>query len=161
MGGKMAMLTTGDANSLVIENPCPQAGGDSATVACFYFDFAAGKKQSPVIMLGSLLKQLVFGLEDPGGGSERVNYKNQENAIGGQGRQIPPTPIMLGNTCSKKRVFICTDSPGKCAAEHWGELLDSVNDMLQQSPGTRIFVTGRPRVYRESKRRLAGFRLRR
>jgi len=44
----------------VVKNLCDQGGGDNATVAYFYFDFAARKEQSPVRILGSLLEQLVL-----------------------------------------------------------------------------------------------------
>jgi len=119
MSGKMAILTTTRAPRL--EETVPPSHDFILTLPL--------ERSSPLWLCWvASWNSGLFGLEDPGGGRERVNYKNQENAIGGQGRQISPTPIMLGNTCSKKRVFICTDSPGKCAAEHWGELLDSVND---------------------------------
>jgi len=62
---------------------------------------------------------------------------------------------MLRNTCAKKRVFICIDGLNEWVVEHGGEQLDSVNE-LQQSPGTRTFVTGRPHILPEIKRRLAG-----
>jgi len=80
----MAMLRSDNASSLVIDNLYDQTGGDNATIACFYFDFAARKEQSPVIMLGSLLSQLIFGLEAI---SEEISraYKDRKNAIGGAG----------------------------------------------------------------------------
>jgi len=62
---------------------------------------------------------------------------------------------MLRNTCSKKRAFVCIHEPAEWGAEHWGELLNSVNELLQQSPGTRIFVTGRPHILPELGKRLA------
>jgi len=150
----VAILINNDASSLVIDNLCDQTGGDNATVACFYFDFATRKEQSPVIMLGSLLKQLVFGLEEIPEEISRA-YKDRKNAIGGQGPQISTILKMLRDTCSKKRAFICIDGVDECAAEHWGELLDLVNELLRQSPGTRIFVTGRPHILPEIKSRLA------
>ena len=58
------MLTSRDVSSLVIDNLCDQAGDQNATVACFYFDFAAQKEQSPTSTMGALLKQVVGGLEE-------------------------------------------------------------------------------------------------
>ena len=40
------------------------AGRENATVACFYFDFATQEEQSLAEILGSLLKQVVGGLNE-------------------------------------------------------------------------------------------------
>ena len=58
------MLTSSDFSSLVIDSLCDRAGGQEVAVACFYFDFAGRKEQSPTNALGALLKQLVRGLEE-------------------------------------------------------------------------------------------------
>ena len=79
---KWDVLTNGDFSSLVIDSLCDQAGGLNTTVACFYFNFATQKEQSPASMLGSLLRQLVFGLEDTPEEVLRA-YKDRKNAIGG------------------------------------------------------------------------------
>jgi len=63
---------------------------------------------------------------------------------------------MLLNTCYNTRVFICIGGLSKWAVEHGGELLNSVNELLQQSPDTRTFVTERSHILPEVKRRLAG-----
>ena len=149
------MLTRRDVSSVVIDNLCNQARGRNATVACFYFDFAAKKKQSPTAMLGSLLKQLVFGLETiPEEISEA--YKDRKNAIGGQGPQISDILQMLQTTSTRRRTFICIDAIDECATEHRAKLLDSLGQLLKQSPSTRMFVTGRPHILPEIRRRLAG-----
>ena len=43
-------------------------------------------------------------------------------------------------------VFICIDALDECLPNHLPELLESLKDILQGSPRTRIFVTGRPHV---------------
>jgi len=58
--------------------------------------------------------------------------------------------------CSRKRVFICIDAIDECASEHQIKLLDSLGQLLQQSPRTRIFLTGRPHILPEIGKRLAG-----
>ena len=149
------MLISRDISSLVIDSLCKQARGQDATVACFYFDFAAEKEQSPVRMLGSLLKQLVFGLKEiPEEISEA--YEDRKNAIGGQGPQMSDILKMLQTTSARKRAFICVDALDECETESQAKILDSLDQLLQQSPGTRIFVTGRPHILPEVKRRLAG-----
>ena len=139
----------------MIDSLCDRAGGQNVTVACFYFDFAAQKEQSSTSMLGALLKQLVVGLgEVP---EEIVQaYEEQKNFIGGRRPQHTNIVKMLQTTSSKKRTFICIDALDECAPEHQAKLLNSLNQILQKSPGTRIFVTGRPHIQPEIRRRLAG-----
>ena len=149
------MLTSRDGSSTVIDNLCNQAGGQNDTVTCFYFDFAAKNEQSPASVLGSLLKQLVFGLREiPEEISEA--YENRKNAIGGQGLQLSDILRMLQITSSRKCVFICIDALDECAAEHRANLLGSLGQLLQQSPQTRIFATGRPHILPEIGRCLGG-----
>jgi len=63
---------------------------------------------------------------------------------------------MLQTTSSKGRKFICIDGLDECMPEHRTKLLESLNKILQISPGMRIFVTGRPHIRPEVERRLAG-----
>jgi len=132
---------------------CGQAGERNATISCFYFDFAAQKEQPPTRVLGSILKQLVFGLEEI---PEEITkaYKGRKNAIGGQAPQISDILNMLQTTSARKRAFICIDALDECATEHQVKLLNSLGQLLQQSPGTRIFVTGRPHILPEIGTRL-------
>ena len=154
MKEKRQVLTSCDASSVVIDNLCNRAGGQNATVACFYFDFAAQNEQSLVTILSSLLKQLVFGLDEI---PEEISkaYEERKNAIGGQGPQISNILKMLQTISSRRRSFICIDALDECATEERAKLLDSLDQLLQQSPGTRIFVTGRPHILPEIGRHLA------
>ena len=140
---------------MVIDNLCNQTRGQNATVACFYCDFAAQNEQSLATMLSSLLKQLVFGLDEI---PEEISkaYEERKNAIGGQGPQISNILNMLQTTSSRRRAFICIDALDECATEDRAKLLDSLGQLLLQSPGTRIFVTGRPHILPEIRRHLIG-----
>ena len=155
MEEKGQVLTSCGVSSLVIDNLCDQARGQNATVACFYFDFAAQNEQSPVSILGSLLKQLVFGLQEIPEGIPEA-YRDRKNAIGGQGPQISDILKMLQTTSARKPAFICIDAVDECATEHQVMLLDSLGQLLQQSPDTRIFMTGRPHILPAIGRCLAG-----
>ena len=155
MEEKGQVLTRSDFSSLVIDTLCSQARGRNATVACYYFDFASQNEQSPTSILGCLLKQLVFGLKEI---PEEIleAYEDRKNAIGGQGPQISDILKMLQITSTRKHAFICVDAVDECAIEHQAKLLDSLGQLLQLSPGTRIFVTGRPHIVPEVGRRLSG-----
>jgi len=139
---------------MVIDSLCSQSRGQNITIACFYFDFASQKEQSPGSILGSLLKQLVFGLEEIPEEILEV-YRDRKNAIGGQGPQISEVLKMLQIATARKRAFIFIDAVDECATEHQVKLLNSLNQLLQQSPDTRIFVTGRPHILPEIERCLA------
>ena len=149
------MLTSRDVSSLVIDTLCDQAGERNASVACIYFDFAAQKEQSPTIAMGALLKQVVGGLEVIPEEISRA-YQKEKQALGGRGSRLSDIVGMLQTTTSKERTFVCIDALDECMPEHRAKLIDSLSKILQESPGTRIFVTGRPHIRREIGRRLAG-----
>ena len=139
------MLTSRDASSLVIDSLCDQVVRGNSTISCFYFDFAAQKEQSLTNMLGALLKQVVSGLEEI---PEEISqaYKNQNSAVGGRGPPLADIVKMLPSASSKKPTFICIDALDECAERYRVNLLNSLNQILQKSPGTRILVTGRPYI---------------
>ena len=105
--------------------------------------------------MGALLKQVVGGLEEI---PEEISqaYQKQKKVLGGQRPQLSDIVEMLQNTSSKERTFICIDALDECVPEHRVKLLDSFNQILQKSPATRIFVTGRPHIRPEIGKRLAG-----
>ena len=149
------MLTSCDVSSLVIDRLCDEARGKYVAVACFYFDFAAQKEQPSTSMLGALLKQIVAGLEEVPGEILQT-YEDQKKVIGGRRPQLGDIVKMIQTTSSKQLTFICIDAMDECAAEHRVKLLDSLDRILQQSPATRIFMTGRPHIQAEIGKRLYG-----
>ena len=152
---KGQVLTSFDVSSLVIDSLCDQAEGRNVAVACFYFDFAAQKEQSSTSVLGALLKQVVGGLGEVPGKIARA-YQNQKKVIGGRGPRLSDVVRMLQTTSSEKRTFICIDALDECMAGHQAKLLSSLNQILKESPATRIFVTGRPHIRVEVGKRLSG-----
>jgi len=149
------MLTSCDVSSLVIDSLCDQAGGQDVAVACFYFDFAVQKEQSPTSVLGALLKQVIGGLDEVPREIARA-YENQRKFIGGRGPRLSDIVKMLQTTTSERRTFICIDALDECMAGNQAKLLSSLSQILEKSPGTRIFVTGRPHIEAEIGKRLAG-----
>jgi len=154
-GIEVRVLTSRDASSLVIDTLCERAGGQNVAVACFYFDFTTQHEQSSTSVLGALLKQLAVGLGELPEEMVQV-YEEQKNFIGGRRPQHTDTVKMLQTAISKKRTFICIDALDECVPDHRIKLLNSLNKILQMSPGTRIFVTGRPHIWPEIGKRLAG-----
>jgi len=155
MEEKGQVLTSCDVSSLVIDNLCDWARGQEVAVACVYFDFAAGKEQSPESMLGAVLKQIVGGLEEVPKEIARA-YEDQKKVIGGRGLELADITRMLQATTSEKPTFICIDALDECVAKYRVKVLDSFNQVLQMSPGARMFVTGRPHIQAEVGNRLSG-----
>ena len=152
-----AVLLIGcDNRSLVIDKLCDEAAEGDTAVTCFYFDFAARNEQSPIHMLGSLLRQFVSGLDDI---PQTVvqGFRNEKKAIGGRGLQVSGILKMFRQTVTPtRRIFICVDALDECVPEHRVVVLESLGEILRGSPNTRIFMTGRPHVRNEVERRLGG-----
>ena len=152
----MVWLIGCDNRSLVIDKLCDEADGDDIAVTCFYFDFAARSEQSPTNMLGSLLRQVVSGLEEIPKAVVQ-GFRNQKKVIGGRGLQVPRILKMLQQTITvTRRAFICVDALDECVPEHRVVVLESLRQILLGLPNTRIFMTGRPHVRNEVERRLGG-----
>jgi len=153
-GGEVLLISCG-VSSLVIDTLCKQAVGENAAVACFYFDFAAQEEQSPAAILGSVLKQVVGGLDEV---PERIAkaFRDQEKVIGGQRLALSEIVEFLQDISSSRCTFICIDALDECPPGHRVRLLNSLNQILQKSRGARIFLTGRPHIRSEVEKNLAG-----
>ena len=55
-----------------------------------------------------------------------------------------------------KRMFICIDALDECVPEHRMVILESLRQILQGSPNTRIFMTGRTQVRSDVEKKLDG-----
>jgi len=126
----------------------------NTTVACFYFDFAA-LEQPPVAVLCSVLKQVVAGLEEVPEGIVRA-FRDREEVIGCQRLPLSEIVEFLQDISSSQSTFICIDALDECPSGHRENLLDSLNQILQESPGGRLFMTGRPHILDEVEKHLGG-----
>ena len=149
------MLTGHDVSLLVVDRLCDQSRGKNIAVTCFYLDFAARKEQSVVSILGSLVRQIVGGMEKV---PEEIAqaFQEQKMAIGGRGPRLPDIVKMLQTITSSLRTFVCIDALDECAVAHRVKLLNSLQQIVEKSPCTRIFMIGRPHVRAEVEKRLAG-----
>lgn len=152
---RIVFLTGLNISSLVVDTLCDQARGQNAAVACFYFDYAAQKEQSPTNILGSLLKQIVGGWEKIPGGIAKA-FEDQKKVIGGRGLRLHEIVEMLETASSSQRTFICIDALDECVAVHRPKVLRSLKQILLRSPQTRIFLTGRAHIRGEVEKGLAG-----
>ena len=149
------VLTSRDVSSLVVDRLCDQARGQNVAVTCFYFDFADRKEQSATRTLGSLLRQVVGGLERIPEEISRA-YREERNAIGGRGPRLPDIVRMLQAITSSLPTFVCIDALDECVVPDRVKLLNSLQQILKKSPRTRIFIIGRPHIQDAIERILAG-----
>ena len=147
-------LRSGDASSLVVDRLGDWAKGQNAAVACFYFDFAAQKEQSPASVLGSLLRQVVSGLGNVPAKIVQA-FRDQEKVIGGRKLGLGEIVEMFSDISSSRPTFICIDALDECLAEYQGALLDSLKQILHKSPRTRLFLAGRSHIWDEVEKHLA------
>ena len=142
-------------SSLVIDKLCDEAVEGDPMVACFYFDFASRNEQSPVNMLGSLLRQMVSGEEEIPEVIDR-DFQKEKRVIGGRGLQVSGISNMFQRIAATRRTFICVDALDECVPEYRMVVLESLGQILQGSPNTRLFMTGRPHVRSEVEEGLGG-----
>jgi len=141
--------------SRVIDKLGDEALENDTTVACFYFDFAARNEQSPVDVLGSLLRQLVSEQREIPDEIAR-GFQKERKVIGGRGLQVSGILKMFQAIPVRRRTFICVDALDECATKDRLLVLESLRQILQESPNTRVFITGRPHVRSEVERILDG-----
>jgi len=149
------MLRRGNGSSLVVDRLCDWTKGQHTVVTCFYFDFAARKEQTATSMLGSLLKQIVNGTGRIPEDIWRA-LREQREAVSGRRPQLGDIVKMLQLITSSQRTFMVIDALDECTAVQRFRLLDSLKDILEKSPGVRIFLTGRPHIRTEIETRLPG-----
>ena len=151
-------LRSPNFSSLVIDTLADgtgEAGEQGVAVACFYFDFAAQKEQSPASVLSSLLRQVVGGLEQI---PEEIldMFQKQKKIIGGRRPQLPEIVRMLGSLSSSRRTFFCLDAMDECVETDRATILISLRDAIKMSPTIRVFMTGRPHISGEVEKHLPG-----
>ena len=83
-------------------------------------------------------------------------FQDQKRAIGGRELQLSEIVNMLQAITSSQRSFLCLDALDECTEEHRPDILDSLRQVIERSPSTRVFLTGRPQVRGEIERRFAG-----
>lgn len=139
----------------MVDALCDQAVGGQAAVACFYFGFASQRDQSPAAVLGSVLKQIVSGLDEVPEGIVKAFQVREKISGGGQRLALAEIVELLQDISSSRPTFVCIDALDECPSGNRTKLLNLLNQILQRSPGTRIFLTGRPYIRGEVENCLA------
>ena len=139
----------------MIDNLCDRAGDEDTAVAGLYCDFLSQQEQTVNNIIGAVLKQLVSRGGIPS--YLREAFQKAKKEFGGRGPQLVDLMGMLRTTiASLPRVFICIDALDECLPRCLPELLESLKDIVQGSPATKIFFTGRPHVKADIQRYFTG-----
>jgi len=129
----------------VIDSLCDQASKEDITVACLYCDFLNQQDQTITTMMGAILKQLVGGDGIPI--YLREAFQKGQRVIGGRGLLLADLmPMLRTAIASLPQVFICIDALDECLPKNLPEFLESLRNIVRESPTTRIFLTGRPHI---------------
>ena len=139
----------------MIDTLCKRAVDENATVACFYFDFATQEEEPLATILGSLLKQIVGGLNEIPQTIVKA-FRDSRRVIGGQRLALAEIVGFLQDISSSQRTFICIDALDECPERQRAKLLDSLSQIVQNSLATRIFLTGRSHIRDEVELHLVG-----
>ena len=132
----------------MIDSLCDELGKEDIAVAAFYCDFRDQQEQTTTNIIGAILKQIVAREEVLG--YMKAAFQKAKRELGGRGLRLQEMVQMLKQAIATlPQVFICIDALDECLPKNLPELLESLKDILQHSPRTRIFVTGRPHVEAE------------
>ena len=144
-------LTCKNISSLVIDSLCDRAEEKDLAVAWLYCDFLAHQEQSATAILGAILRQLVSIEEMPENIRQRFRKRFSD-----RGLRLPDMVGMLKTAISLlPQVYICIDALDECTPKNRQELLESLRDIVRESPSTRVLFTGRSHVAEEVKKYFA------
>ena len=124
-------------------------------MAGLYCDYLAQEEQSATNMLGAILNQLL----ERDGIPELVRqaFRKGKRGFGGRAVELSGMVKMLKATItSVPEVFICIDGLDECLPKNRLELLESLRDIVQASPTTRVFLSGRPHIRDEIEKFFTG-----
>ena len=137
-------LTARNTSSLVIDRLCDHAQDEDLAVAWLYCDYNVQQEQTVINIVGAIVKQLV------GRGGIPQDIRNAFLAakkVGGRRPLLADLMRMLSIAiASLPKVFICIDALDECLPGDLPQLLESLRDIVRESPGTRIILTGRSHV---------------
>ena len=104
-------------------------------------------------MIGSLLRHIALGAV----GSVDEIQKSFEKSRQGGGNSLRLSEMLelfIKTIWSLERVYICVDAIDELLPQHRSEFLRALQQIIQESPNTRLLGTGRPHIRGELDRHL-------
>jgi len=142
---KRTPLTARNTSSLVIDSLCDQAKKENIAVVGLYLDFLSQQDQTITNVMGAIFKQLAGRKSIP----NYIREAFQESKVEFGRRGLRPVNLMVMlkiAIASLPKIIICIDTLDECLPNCLPELLECLRDIIQVSPSTRTFLTGRPHV---------------
>ena len=149
------MLTRNKISSLVIDRLRKKTRGQNMAVIFLYCDYQAQKDQSAVNMIGSLVRQAA--LRGPRIPSEIKSAFVESKEEGGDGLQLPEmVKLFVQVIGSIELVYLCVDAVDEVLPQERLKFLRQLQQIVQEAPNVRLFLTGRPHIRAEFDRLLTG-----
>ena len=129
----------------MIDSLWDQEGRKDIFIAALYCDYLNQQEQTATNTMRVIVRQLV----DTGDIPEylREAFETGKRNFGGRGPQLPDLiGILKMAIASLPQVFICIDALDQCLPKHLLGLFESLRDIIQESPNTQMFLTGRSHV---------------
>ena len=129
----------------MIDTLCKEAYGQNMAVLYHYCDYQTQRDQSAVNMIGGLLRRIALG--GVGIVSEIQKAFEESKKGGGEGLRLPEMRELFVKTIgSLERVYICVDAMDELLPQHRSEFLRTLQQIIQEAPNARLFLTGRPHI---------------
>ena len=130
---------------MVIDTLREQAYGQNIAVLFLYCDYQSQKDQSAVNMIGSLLRHITLGAV--GNVDEIRKSFEKSRQGGGDGLRLSEMLELFVKTMScLERVYISVDAIDELLPQHRSEFLRALQQIIQEAPNSRLFLTGRPHI---------------
>jgi len=114
-------------------------------VLSLYCDYQAQKDQSAVNMIGALVRQVALGT--PRIPCEVKSAFEESEREGGQGlRLVDMVKLFVKIISSIELVYLCVDAVDEVLRQHRSEFLRALQQVVQDAPNVRLFLTGRPYI---------------
>ena len=136
-------------SSLVIETLFEESIRKQVAVACLCCDFNAHEEQTTAHMLGAILKQVASGWEHI---PQEIEAAFQRSKTILDGRELGLAEILkllISTLGTLERSYICIDALDEFRKERRPGLFESLAQITRESPGTRLFMTGRRHIREE------------
>ncbi|KAI5816529.1 hypothetical protein BZA77DRAFT_246561, partial [Pyronema omphalodes] len=119
-------------------------------VACLYCDYQNDDIQTPVNMIGVLLKEVIAKLNHSGSLSHDTIDKLKQHVNRKKNVSLAEGCQLLGEAVKQlRRFYICIDALDECNEDHRGDFIHALADIAKecsQSRPFRIFFTTRPHI---------------
>ena len=103
------------------------------------------KDQSAANMIGDLLRQVALRVVGIVGEIRRAFEMSRQGD--GEGLRLPEMlGLFVKQIGSLERVYICVDAVDELLPQHRSEFLRALQQIIQEAPNTRLFLTGRPHI---------------